>query len=574
MMENSIDLLKKYWRRDLFRPMQKEVIDHYNCGHDTIVLLPTGGGKSLCYQLPAVMKKGAILVICPIISIMQDQIIELGKKGIKAMFFESGYDKNSINRQFDNARYGNYKLIYFSPERLLDKIFLNQLKTLEISGIAIDEAHCVSEWGNDFRPAFKKIKKIKKILPEVPIMALSASATPKVVMDMTSDLGMKDPKVFKTSFERKNIKYQVIFTENKIELIINTLHDYKESCIIYCKTRIETEKTTIKLKKAGLSCDYFHGGLDKVMKKQKLESWKREQTLIMIATSAFGMGIDKGNVRKVFHLTIPESLESYYQETGRAGRDGKPSSAMLLVKPQNKTNHYNKFIKYLPVKKELKTYFKNLCNYLHIPYGEGQGMQFNLNLKDFCETYQFQEKKILKYFEIFDREGIFEFQHFNKSMTFVKLSCSHNDAIERIKRNDSGGKLIQFLMRNFEGIFTSEKKINLNQISDIIGVKEGKIDEQLKLLKNQKIIELVSTNTDVKIYWKKPREDDFILNMVSKKQKTYNKLKKVKIKKMLDFTFDLTKCKRNFILSYFGEERKEKCKNCSAKSCIGSSESL
>jgi len=455
---------------------------------------------------------------------------------------------------------------------LLDKIFLNQLKTFEISGIAIDEAHCVSEWGNDFRPAFKTIKKIKKILPEVPIMALSASATPKVIMDMTSDLGMKDPKVFKTSFERKNIKYQVIFTENKIELIINTLHDYKESCIIYCKTRIETEKTTIKLKKAGINCDYFHGGLDKVMKKQKLESWKREQTLIIVATSAFGMGIDKGNVRKVFHLTIPESLESYYQETGRAGRDGKPSSAMLLVKPQNKTNHYNKFIKYLPVKKELKTYFKNLCNYLRIPHGEGQGMQFNLNLKDFCETYQYQEKKILKYFEIFDREGIFEFQNFNKSMTFVKLSCSHNEAIERIKRNDSGGKLIQFLMRNFEGIFTSEKKINLNEISDIIRVKEGKIDEQLKLLKNQKIIELVSTNTDVKIYWKKPREDDFILNMVSKKQKTYNELKKVKIKKMLDFTFDLTTCKRNFILSYFGEERKEKCKNCSAESCIGSSE--
>ncbi len=572
MMETSIDLLKKYWRKDTFRPMQKEVIDYYNCGHDTIVLLPTGGGKSLCYQLPAVMKKGVTLVICPIISIMQDQIIELGKKGIKAMFFESGYDKNSINRQFDNARYGNYKLIYFSPERLLDKIFLNQLKTFEISGIAIDEAHCVSEWGNDFRPAFKTIKKIKKILPEVPIMALSASATPKVIMDMTSDLGMKDPKVFKTSFERKNIKYQVIFTENKIELIINTLHDYKESCIIYCKTRIETEKTTIKLKKAGINCDYFHGGLDKVMKKQKLESWKREQTLIIVATSAFGMGIDKGNVRKVFHLTIPESLESYYQETGRAGRDGKPSSAMLLVKPQNKTNHYNKFIKYLPVKKELKTYFKNLCNYLRIPHGEGQGMQFNLNLKDFCETYQYQEKKILKYFEIFDREGIFEFQNFNKSMTFVKLSCSHNEAIERIKRNDSGGKLIQFLMRNFEGIFTSEKKINLNEISDIIRVKEGKIDEQLKLLKNQKIIELVSTNTDVKIYWKKPREDDFILNMVSKKQKTYNELKKVKIKKMLDFTFDLTTCKRNFILSYFGEERKEKCKNCSAESCIGSSE--
>tara|TARA_B100000900_G_scaffold119191_1_gene100528 strand:+ start:13333 stop:15048 length:1716 start_codon:yes stop_codon:yes gene_type:complete len=571
-METSIDLLKKYWRKDTFRPMQKEVIDYYNCGHDTIVLLPTGGGKSLCYQLPAVMKKGVTLVICPIISIMQDQIIELGKKGIKAMFFESGYDKNSINRQFDNARYGNYKLIYFSPERLLDKIFLNQLKTFEISGIAIDEAHCVSEWGNDFRPAFKTIKKIKKILPEVPIMALSASATPKVIMDMTSDLGMKDPKVFKTSFERKNIKYQVIFTENKIELIINTLHDYKESCIIYCKTRIETEKTTIKLKKAGINCDYFHGGLDKVMKKQKLESWKREQTLIIVATSAFGMGIDKGNVRKVFHLTIPESLESYYQETGRAGRDGKPSSAMLLVKPQNKTNHYNKFIKYLPVKKELKTYFKNLCNYLRIPHGEGQGMQFNLNLKDFCETYQYQEKKILKYFEIFDREGIFEFQNFNKSMTFVKLSCSHNEAIERIKRNDSGGKLIQFLMRNFEGIFTSEKKINLNEISDIIRVKEGKIDEQLKLLKNQKIIELVSTNTDVKIYWKKPREDDFILNMVSKKQKTYNELKKVKIKKMLDFTFDLTTCKRNFILSYFGEERKEKCKNCSAESCIGSSE--
>ena len=357
-MENNLDLLKKYWQHDKFRPLQKEIIEHYQNGLDTIALLPTGGGKSICYQLPAIVQEGLTLVISPLISLMQDQVNLLNERGIKAMFLRNNKFRNPIDHQFDNAKYGNYKLLYSSPERILNESFLMQIKSLKIERIAIDEAHCVSEWGNDFRPAFKAIKNLKKLFPKAPMIALTASATPKVIESISSDLGMRSPKVFKTSFDRKNIHYQVFYMEDKIDFIKKSLKDKKESCIIYCNSRKETELTSKKLKKWGLSCSFFHGGLDSEIKKQKLADWKNEKILVMIATSAFGMGIDKENVRKVFHFMIPESIESYYQETGRAGRDGKCSAAILLVNPNDQLRLYDLYIKNLPDQKDLKIFFK------------------------------------------------------------------------------------------------------------------------------------------------------------------------------------------------------------------------
>ena len=368
-MENNLDLLKKYWQKDKFRPMQKEIIENYQRGEDTVVLLPTGGGKSICYQLPAIVQEGLTLVISPLISLMQDQVNQLNERGIKAMFFENNSLKNPIDHQFDNAKYGNFKLIYSSPERLLNKSFLNQIKSLKIHGIAVDEAHCVSEWGHDFRPAFKAIKNLKQLLPGVPMIALTATATKEVIRSISSDLGMKTPKVFKTSFERKNIQYQVFSPKNKIDFIKKSLKDKKESCIIYCNSRKESESTAMKLRNLGLSCDYFHGGLNNEIKKKKLAEWKNEKTLVIVATSAFGMGIDKDNVRKVFHIMIPESIETYYQETGRVGRDGKLSSAILLVNPDDSNSLFKQSINHLPNKSDLENFFKKLSNYLQIPYG-------------------------------------------------------------------------------------------------------------------------------------------------------------------------------------------------------------
>ena len=567
-MENNLDLLKKYWQYDKFRPLQKEIIEHYQNGLDTIALLPTGGGKSICYQLPAIVQEGLTLVISPLISLMQDQVNLLNEKGIKAMFLRNNKFRNPIDHQFDNAKYGNYKLLYSSPEHILNESFLMQIKSLKIDGIAVDEAHCVSEWGNDFRPAFKAIKDLKKNFPRAPMIALTASATPKVLESISSDLGMKSPKVFKTSFERKNIHYQVFYIEDKIEFIKKSLKDKKESCIIYCNSRKETELTAKKLKKWGLSCSFFHGGLDSEIKKQKLADWKNEKILVMIATSAFGMGIDKENVRKVFHFMIPESIESYYQETGRAGRDGKCSAAILLVNPNDQLRLYDLYIKNLPDQKDLKIFFKKLCDYLQIPYGGGEGIQYKMNLKDFSNTYRFQVKKIVNCFKVFDREGVFEFQQLYKAQTYVLLTCSQEQAIKRVQQNDEGGLIIQFLMRSFEDIFRTKKKIDFNQLSRFLNINTEKINRYLILLEKQNMIELEFLNTDISIYWKLPREDQFTLNVFLKKVEKNTQQKKDKIQKMFDYAFDINKCKRNSILSYFGENLEKVCRNCSAKSCI------
>ena len=566
-MENSLGLLKKHWQNDSFRPLQREIIEYYLEGQDTVVLLPTGGGKSLCYQLPAVMQEGQTLVISPLISLMQDQVNQLNARGIKSMFFESGSNNNALDRQFDNARYGNYKLIYCSPERLVNKVFLEQIKTLSIHGIAIDEAHCVSEWGHDFRPAFKAIKNLRKIFPNVPMIALTASATPSVLKDINSDLGLVSPKVFSTSFDRENINYRVVTAEDKLQVIKKILKDKKESCIIYCRSRNKTESTAKQLQNWGFSCDFFHGGLDASIKKQKLTDWKEEKRLIMVATNAFGMGIDKKNVRKVFHIMIPESIESYYQETGRAGRDGQPASAILLVHPTDQIRLYKQFIEHLPNAKDLKLFFRKLCNYLQIPYGGGEGTQFKVSFKDFCSTYQLESKKILNCFKVFDREGVFEFQQLYQSKTFVRIQCSHDQAVKRIQQADAGGAIVQFLMRNFEDIFRDEKKVNLGQFSDLMGMEISEIKRHLILLEKQSIIALQMINTDIKLHWKVPREDQFTLNPFLKRVEKHNQLRADKVEKMLDYAFNQIKCKRNIILSYFGEKRANVCGNCSAKCC-------
>ena len=307
-MDKLQEALDRYWNSKSFRPLQKEVISNYLMAKDTVVLMPTGGGKSICYQLPALLSDGLTLVISPLISLMQDQVDQLNQRGIKSMFFESNRGKNDIDRQFENARNGGFKLIYSSPERLVNRSFLEQLKNLNIVGIAIDEAHCVSEWGHDFRPSFMAIKILREVFPKVAFMALTATATPEVLEDIKGGLGLEHPQVFRNSFERSNIHYRVGHAEDKMGEIKKILSDPKESVIIYCRSRSKTELMSQQLKRWGYKASYYHGGLEGSLKKQRLVDWKAETTPIMVATSAFGMGIDKSNVRKVIHLMMPESM--------------------------------------------------------------------------------------------------------------------------------------------------------------------------------------------------------------------------------------------------------------------------
>ena len=567
-MEKILDYLKQYWKSNSFRPLQKQVIDHYIKGKDTVVMMPTGGGKSVCYQLPALLKEGQTLVISPLVSLMQDQVNQLNQRGIKSMFFESHRGENGIYNQLENARNGNFKLIYCSPEKLTNEAFLHQIEKLTIKGIAIDEAHCISEWGHDFRPAFKAIKNLRTLFPQIPFMALTASATPKVLEDIITELGLVDPKVFRDSFERQNIRYQVLYTEDKMGALKKILSSApKASVIIYCRSRTKTEHTAQQIRRWGLKAGFYHGGLDPRQKKQCLEDWKKETQPIMVATNAFGMGIDKSNVRKVIHLIMPESMEAYYQETGRAGRDGLSSEGVLLVHPGDKDRIENQFLSHLPDSKFLRQFFKKLCGYLGIAYGEGQGKKYRLNLKNFCDTYQFHPKKTKYCFGVFDREGILELKHNYETQTYLKIKCNSSVALRRCENRDDGARILQFLMRNYQELFSKEKKINIGQMGELLGLSFDQISKQLSLMNKEHILQYDQSITDISLYWKVPREDNYTLNPFLNKIATQNELKVNKMAFMFNYAFERSECKRNKILSYFGEKIPDTCEQCSAKSC-------
>lgn len=566
-MDKLHEALDRYWNSKSFRPLQKEVISNYLMAKDTVVLMPTGGGKSICYQLPALLSDGLTLVISPLISLMQDQVDQLNQRGIKSMFFESNRGKNDIDRQFENARNGGFKLIYSSPERLVNRSFLEQLKNLNIVGIAIDEAHCVSEWGHDFRPSFMAIKNLREVFPKVAFMALTATATPEVLEDIKGGLGLEHPQVFRNSFERSNIHYRVGHAEDKMGEIKKILSDPKESVIIYCRSRSKTELMSQQLKRWGYKASYYHGGLEGSLKKQRLVDWKAETTPIMVATSAFGMGIDKSNVRKVIHLMMPESMEAYYQETGRAGRDGIDSTAILLVHPSDKTRLNHQFLSHLPDSSFIKRFFEKLTTTLNIAYGEGAGEEFKVNLKDFCDRYNFHPKKTLECLKILDREGVLELQQAYETQTYVKIVSSASVASQRAEYVDDAGRILQFLMRNYQEVFRKEKKINLGQIVDLVGISFEEILKKLEGLKKENIVDFQHYNTDLKLYWKVPREDQYTLNPFLKRIKAHHQQKADKIGFMIDYAFDNGECKRNKILRYFGEKKSDLCKQCSARSC-------
>jgi ATP-dependent DNA helicase RecQ len=566
-MDKLHEALNRYWNSKSFRPLQKQVISNYLMAKDTVVLMPTGGGKSICYQLPALLSDGLTLVISPLISLMQDQVDQLNQRGIKSMFFESNRGKNDIDRQFENARNGGFKLIYSSPERLVNRSFLEQLKNLNIVGIAVDEAHCVSEWGHDFRPSFMAIKNLREVFPKVAFMALTATATPEVLEDIKGGLGLEHPKVFRNSFERSNIHYRVGHAEDKMGEIKKILSDPNESVIIYCRSRSKTELMSQQLKRWGYKASYYHGGLEGSLKKQRLVDWKAETTPIMVATSAFGMGIDKSNVRKIIHLMMPESMEAYYQETGRAGRDGIDSTAILLVHPSDKTRLNDQFLSHLPDSSFIKRFFEKLTTTLNIAYGEGAGEEFKVNLNDFCDRYNFHPKKTLECLKILDREGVLELQQAYETQTYVKIVSSASVASQRAENVDDAGRILQFLMRNYQEIFRKEKKINLGQIVDLVGISFEEILKKLEGLKKDNIVDFQHYNTDLKLYWKVPREDQYTLNPFLKRIKAHHQQKADKIGFMIDYAFDNGECKRNKILRYFGEKKSDLCKQCSARSC-------
>lgn len=561
-MDNALSLLKKHWNFDTFRSPQDAIIQNILNGNDTFALLPTGGGKSICYQIPALLKPGITLVISPLVALMKDQVENLKNKDIKAIALTGGISFEETSNLLDNCQFGNYKLLYVSPERLQQEWVLERIKQFDVNLVAIDEAHCISQWGHDFRPAYLKIGVLKSFF-NVPFIALTATATPRVQEDICNLLALKNPTVFKKSFARENLGYHVIYTENKLSKLKQIFDKNPQPAIIYVRNRKSCLEISNQLIQLGYSSTYYHGGLLPKEKDKNMKLWLNEDALVMVATNAFGMGIDKPNVKTVIHLQVPENIENYYQEAGRAGRNGQKSFALLLTHQFDINLTKEQFISVLPDKVFLKKVYQSLTNYFQIAYGEGIDEHYRFNLHLFCTKYQLPTQQTYAAIQFLDRQGVLTFSNENNDKVKIQFLIPSKEIIRYCSLHPKEQPIIETLLRSYPGIFEQVSAINTSQIASKTNSSEEKILQLLQKLEQQEIISLQLIANDSKLIFNEPREDDYTINRIQKFLIQQNEQKIAQFSAMLDFVFDNKTCKSILISTYFGETNTTNCGICS-----------
>jgi ATP-dependent DNA helicase RecQ len=562
-MQTALQILQKYWKHDSFRSPQDAIIHSVLEGKDTFGLMPTGGGKSVCFQVPALMKDGICLVISPLVALMKDQVQRLQKLDIKAIALTGGIQSDEMITLLDNCEFGNYKFLYLSPERLQSDWILERIKNLPIHLIAIDEAHCVSQWGHDFRPAYLKIVHLKTHFPKVPFLALTASATETVLEDVILQLGLEKPAIFQKSFARKNIAYMVFEVEDKLYRIEQILKKNPQPSIIYVRNRKSCSDTALQLQSLGFKATYYHGGLSVKDKEKNMNLWMNEEVQIMVATNAFGMGIDKSNVKTVIHIHLPESMESYYQEAGRAGRDDQKAFAVLLTSPSDKAQAQSQFINILPDKKILTEIYIKLCTYFRIAYGEGINEQFSFNLNQFCQKYGFPTLKTFNAIQFLDRQGILSLSQEYSERISMQFVIESKEVIRYMSLNPNDEAVVLAILRTYPGIYESQTTINLSLIAKKASCDEAQILSVLEKLKTLDIIEYHKKNNDATIIFNEVREDERTINRVSKYLETQNSQKITQFESVLNYIDEKNLCKSKLILNYFGEKTETDCGICS-----------
>ena len=562
-MPEALALLQKYWKHNKFRSLQNEIITSVLSGQDTFALMPTGGGKSVCFQIPAMMNDGICLVISPLVALMKDQVANLQQRNIKAIALTGGIRSEEMIDLLDNCQFGNYKFLYLSPERLQSEWILERIKNLPINLITIDEAHCVSQWGHDFRPAYLQISSLKKHFPTTSFLALTATATPRVKIEIITKLGLNNPKIFEKSFARENIAYMVFEIEDKIYRIEQILKKNPEPSIIYVQNRKACLDISAQLQSLGFKATYYHGGLSSKEKDKNMQSWMNENAQVIVATNAFGMGIDKANVKTVIHIQLPQNMENYYQEAGRAGRNGERAFAILLTSPSDIIQANNQFINVLPDKKFLNLMYIKLNNYFQIAYGEGINEQFTFNLHHFCLRYELPTLKTFNAMQFLDRQGIINLsQEFSEKITLQFLIPS-KEVIRYISINSNDEEIILAILRTYPGIYEMQTAFNLQLIAKKSNHKESEILAVLKKLKEKEIIEYHSKNNDATIIFNEVREDERTISRVVKHLENQNQLKKDQLQAVVHYINEKSICKNKLILNYFGEKTTVDCGICS-----------
>lgn len=562
MAEAPEAILQQYWGYESFRGSQKAVIEAVLRGQDVIALMPTGGGKSLCYQVPALMGDGICLVVSPLVALMEDQLATLKARGVKALGLYGKLSEEDLLRRLDNAVYGGYSLLYLSPERLSQDLVLQHIARMQVSLLAIDEAHCISQWGFDFRPAYLQCARLRELHPGVPLIALTATATAEVLRDMTELLGLGQARTFKDSIRRPNLVYSVLRAEDKRYRLLQLLEREGGSAIVYVRTRRETLGLAETLGRKNIPAAHFHGGLTQEEKKARLRAWQNGRARVMVATNAFGMGIDKADVRLVVHYDIPETIEHYFQEAGRAGRDGEPAKAVLLYGPSDLERSAEYFLGNLPSIDELITVYRKLCNYFQIAYGELPEKPFSFRLETFCDTYSLSIAKTFNALELLDRHGVLSLLPNARTDTRLQFICNKAGLWAYLDTHPEMRETIQVLLRTYGGLFDFETPIRLERISRKLNITEARLTEQLQRLERDGLLALDLKVGDLEVFFLQPREDAQTVHAFSKEVKIRQDLKRKKVGQMADFLKNERLCRERQLMAYFSETADRDCGQC------------
>jgi len=555
------EILKTYWNHDAFRPMQEDIISSVLLGHDTLALLPTGGGKSICFQVPALAKDGICIVVSPLIALMKDQVENLKAKGIEAIAITSGMGKREIDVALDNCIYGPVKFLYLSPERLLSELVRERIKYMNVNLIAVDEAHCISQWGYDFRPSYLHIADLRELHPQIPVLALTATATEEVRIDIQEKLQFKENIVFQKSFERKNISYVVQHTESKLRKMLDIAHGVKGSGIVYLRSRKECADIAKFYNDNGIKADYYHAGLSSDERSKKQENWKTNKIQVIVATNAFGMGIDKPDVRFVIHKDLPESLEAYYQEAGRAGRDEHKAYAVLLYNHPDRLKQEKMFIKNFPTVDEIKLVYHQLANYYQLAYGAGEGLSFDLDIGDFCSRFKLDAVKTLNALKFLEQD---EYLSFNESVFLpsrFRFEVFNEQLYSFQIQNKGWDAFIKTLLRSYGGAFENYVRIREFDISRRAHMNVQQVIEGLKQLQEYSILTYLPQNDNPQVTYLKPRQhaNNVFINRVFIEQRKETYLKKMEAV----FAYAThKKCRSQMLLAYFDEPYAVKCGVC------------
>ncbi|TCC90527.1 RecQ family ATP-dependent DNA helicase [Pedobacter frigiditerrae] len=557
----AADILKKYWGFDNFRPLQDEIIQSVLNGKDTLALLPTGGGKSICFQVPAMVMEGICIVVSPLVALMKDQVENLKAKGINAIAIYAGMGKREIDILLDNCIYGNIKFLYLSPERLLSEIVRARISYMNVNLIAIDEAHCISQWGYDFRPPYLKVKELREIHPDKPILALTATATAFVKEDVVQKLEMKDAQVFVKSFSRRNLSYVVYDLEDKHKKLIEIAKNVKGCGLVYVRNRRETAEVAHFLQRNGIAADFYHAGIEKELRFQKQEDWKTDKIRIMVATNAFGMGIDKPNVRFVIHLDLPDSLEAYYQEAGRAGRDENRAFAVLLANKSDQLILNAKYTDSYPTVDEIKKTYHYLGSYFQLAFGAGEALSFEFDIADFCKKFGLGVIKTLAALKFLEHDGYIALSENIFLQSRMMFTASHEDVYRFQIENSAYDPIIKTIQRSYGGAFDGYVKIKESDLSNRLKLSYKDVIEILNRLQQFDILSYLPQTDQPQLQFILPRRDQAHLDIDVKYIRLRQQIQKDQVSAVLSYA-STQLCRSKQLLHYFGETNAEKCGFC------------